>query len=58
MSFYNTESAHPLCPFDLEKTKHIAVLGAGNVTLDIARIFLRNPTDTVVKENVTTFVHK
>ena len=58
IQFYNTENAHPQCPIDLQETSNLAIIGAGNVTLDIARIFLRNPDDNVVKDHITTFVYK
>lgn len=55
--FYRTEKAHPPCPFNINETESIAIIGVGNVTLDIARILLRNPDDPILKDNITTYVY-
>lgn len=56
--FYRTEHAHPPCPFNLAETEELAIIGVGNVSIDIARILLRNPNDSDLKDNITTYVHK
>ncbi|EAS05778.1 glutamate synthase, putative (macronuclear) [Tetrahymena thermophila SB210] len=55
--FYRTEKAHPPCPFSIPETESISIIGVGNVSLDIARILLRNPDDAILKDNITTYVY-
>jgi hypothetical protein len=56
--FYRTEQAHPPCPFNISDTESVAIIGVGNVTIDIARILLRNPEEPILKDNITTYVYK
>lgn len=55
--FYKTDSAHPPCPFNISETEVVAIIGVGNVTIDIARILLRNAEDPILKDNITTYVY-
>lgn len=43
-------------PVNVTQTKSIAIIGAGNVTLDIARMFLRDPSDETLRDNVKDHV--